>query len=200
MKRNQSEMSFERRAATYDGGYQGQASQRFYSLLLQEVTMVEGMRILDVGCGTGTVLRAFADRCPIEGCGIDIAENMVRLAKRKCPEMDIQRSGCEHTPFADHGFDVLIVCMAYHHFSDKPGFAREAARIIKPGGHLYIADGNLPEFLRRVINGGARLFRIAAEFQNQREIEREFAPYGFALGGCVADGMAQIVELVREPV
>ena len=65
---------------------------------------------------------------------------MITVAKSKYPKMDFQLSRCEDMPFESQSFDILIACMAYHHFSDKEGFAKEAARVLKPNGVLYIAD------------------------------------------------------------
>ena len=200
MKRMPRDFNFDRKADAFDGGCQGRASQRFYDLLYGEVKLHKGMRLLDVGCGTGTVLRTLADAGAIEGSGIDVSENMVRLARRKCPEMDIRISGCEATPFADRSFDALIACMSYHHFADKRAFARESARLLAPGGRLYIADGRLPEALRRTVNGGARLFGVAAEFQARAQIESLFAEYGFTPDGYAVRGIAQIVTLVRNNI
>jgi len=54
---------------------------------------------------------------------------MIAEAKMKCPDVNIQVSTCEHTPFYNQQFDAITACLAYHHFADKKGFAREMARI-----------------------------------------------------------------------
>jgi ubiquinone/menaquinone biosynthesis C-methylase UbiE len=48
-----------------------------------------------------------------------ISSNGVIVAKSKHPDMDFQLSPCENMPFDSQTFDVLIACMAYHHFADK---------------------------------------------------------------------------------
>ena len=88
--------------------------------------------------------------------------------------------------------------MAYHHFSDKAGFAREAARVLKPGGVLYISDPKFPFLVRKGINGVARLFRVTGEFLTAREIADRFAEYGFVFSGAAYSGYAQVVKLVRQ--
>ena len=115
--------------------------------------------------------------CYIKGYGIDIAENMLEEAKRKCPEMIIQYSRCEQTPFDDSTFDILTTCMAYHHFSDKKGFAKEAARILKPGGFLYIADPNFPNVIRKLLNAFFNMIHISAGFYTPEEIFNDFVSY-----------------------
>jgi len=192
MGNSQKDMNFDKTAARYDGA-RGHASERFYRLLLGQVELNPGAAVLDVACGTGTILRRMADACPINGCGIDMSENMIEQAKRKCPEMNIQLSRCEKTPFADNTFDAITVCMAYHHFSDKPGFIKEAARIIKLGGCLYIADPRFPFVIRKAMNAFFKIIRVAGAFFTPDEIHRDFAAYGFAADGFVRDGYAQVV-------
>jgi len=194
MSNNQRDMDFDKVAVRYDGA-RGSASEKFYSLLLGQVELNQGMNVLDVGCGTGTILRRMADACPVNGFGIDMSENMIEEAKRKCPEMDLQLSRCEETPFADNTFDVITTCMAYHHFSDKAGFIKEAARIIKPGGSLYLADPRFPFVIRKAMNGFFKLIRVAGAFYKPEEIYRDFAVSGFVADGFVKKGYSQVVKM-----
>ena len=160
----QRDIRFDRRASAYDRGFEGKSARRFYRLILNELKLNDGARVLDVGCGTGALLRMMADRYRIIGTGIDMGQGMIEQAHRNCPEMDIQVSRCEETPFDDNTFDALTCCLAYHHFSDKQGFTKEALRILKPGGRLYIADPRFPVFIRTPLNGIFRHMNIAGEF------------------------------------
>jgi SAM-dependent methyltransferase len=85
--------------------------------------------------------------------------------------------------------------MAYHHFGDKRGFAREAARVLKPNGALYVADPRFPWAVRKTLNGILRLIRVTGEFLAPQEIEARFAAYGFTGAGSAADTYAQVVKL-----
>jgi len=135
------------------------------------------------------------DTCHINGYGIDMAENMIAVAKKKCPEMKILVSKCESTPFEDKTFDIITACMAYHHFSDQKGFARESSRILKPNGVLYIADPRFPSIIRRPLNGAFSLFRVTAYIRTAKEIADNFREYGFESDGLVVDGYAQVIKL-----
>jgi len=188
------DIDFGKRASKYDG-FEGRFSYRFYCLLLEQVKLRPDATVLDVGCGTGTMLRKIADTCPINGYGIDMSENMLEEAKRKCPEMNIQHSRCEQTPFEDSTFDTLTTCMAYHHFEDKKGFAKEAARILKPGGCLYIADPYFPGMIRKLMNAVFNGLNIAGGFYTPEEIYNDFSTYGFILDAFVRDKYAQVVKL-----
>jgi len=198
MAEKKRDIDFGKKASEYDKSW-GRVSRRFYRLLLEHVELKPGMTVLDAGCGTGTILREMGDACSINGYGIDLQENMIKEAKRKCPEMNIQVSRCEETPFKDNTFDVVITCMAYHHFADRAGFAQEAARILKAGGCLYIADPRLPKIIRKLINTVSNLSHIAGGFYSPHEIYKDFAAYGFEPGDYVFDGYAQVVGLLRSP-
>jgi len=187
-------MNFDRTAAKYDN-VGGKLSRRFYRLLLEQVELTSDVSVLDVGCGTGTILRAMADSCSIKGFGIDMSESMIEEAKRKCPDMDIHISRCEETAFEDNAFDVVTTCMAYHHFSDKAGFAKEVARILKPGGYLYIADPCFPYIVRKTMNTVCRWLNVAGEFFTREEIFKSFSVYGFQAAGYKKDRYAQVAKL-----
>lgn len=192
------DMSFANRASSYDKGLEGRLSRRFYELILNNIQLPKEARILDVGCGTGALLRMIADQTPIDGYGIDSEPNMVREAQKQCPAMNIRQARCEKTPFEGGSFDALITCMAYHHFADKPGFAKEAARILKPGGRLYIAEVRVPTPIRQFANAIFHHRSIAGESQTPEQIVRTFAEHGFRQDGYARKGFAQlfILELV----
>lgn len=191
------DIGFNKRASKYDG-FEGRISYKFYRLLLEQVKLMPDKTVLDVGCGTGTMLFKMAETCPINGFGIDMSENMIEEAKHKCPDMNIQYSRCEQTPFDDSTFDILTTCMAYHHFSDKKGFAREAARILKSGGCLYIADPYFPYVIRKLMNGVFKILHVSAGFYKPEEIYKDFADYGFIPDGFAKNGYAQVVKLKRK--
>lgn len=197
MENNQKTFSFGKRAEKYDGGFEGRFSQKFYNALLSKIKPQPDEIILDVGCGTGYLLRKIADRYQINGYGIDLEYNMIQVAKKRCPEMDIRQSACEKTPFDDGTFHIVTSCMAYHHFSDQEGFAQEAARILKAGGYLYIADPRLPFIIRKAVNGLLKVFKVTGHFLTVRETADRFIKCGFVLSGSFEKGYVQIAELKK---
>ena len=87
--------------------------------------------------------------------------------------------------------------MAYHHFDDKKAFAKEAARIMKPGGYLYITDPRFPSVIRKPLNLALRIHKIAGYFGTPKEIESLFSEYGFTLAGYKSDAYAQCIKLKK---
>ena len=189
MDNNKKDFKFDKMASSYDDGYAGKFSQKLYHMLLSRLDLKPRQRVLDAGCGTGNLLRKMADSQEIQGYGIDVEQKMIDIAKNKCPEMSIQRASCDKTPFDDGTFDVLVSCMAYHHFPDKAGFVKEAARILKVGGYLYILDPHFPFLVRKTINGLARLFRVAGGFSTPQEVTDGFRMTGFESADIYCDGL-----------
>jgi len=189
------DIKFDKLASSYDNGFAGQLSQRFYRLLLSQVELFKGAAVLDVGCGTGIILKNLSERMEINGHGIDVEENMIMEAKQKCPDMNITVSDCAKTSFEDNQFDFITTCMAYHHFSDKKGFAKEAARIIKPGGYLYITDPRFPWLIRKPLNLALKVHKVTGHFGTANEIADFFQKYGFENVDCQYDLYAQCIKL-----
>jgi ubiquinone/menaquinone biosynthesis C-methylase UbiE len=196
--KKEKDISFSSRASKYDDGVEGKASRKFYNLLLREVELHPDMTLLDVGCGTGALLKKIFNACEINCYGIDVEENMIREAKAKNTNMKFDIARCNNIPFPDKTFDVVTTCMAYHHFDNKKGFAKEAARVLKPGGMLYIADPRFPWLVRKLLNGFLICHRIVGEFYTAKEIENQFVQYGFIGEKFSVDGYAQVIKLRKQ--
>ena len=189
------DFKFDKRADKYDDHFEGKLSRKFYELLYRYTRLRRGDRVLDVGCGTGTILKTFSGFEDIEAHGIDVEPNMLDVARQKCPDMDIKECSCEKTPFKDSYFDTLTACMAYHHFPDKEAFEKEAFRVLKPQGRIYIADPNLPLIMRKALNFICR--NINGEFFSSEEIASRFQKQGFRYICTQKDKYAQLVVLEK---
>ncbi|MBR5961012.1 MAG: class I SAM-dependent methyltransferase, partial [Clostridia bacterium] len=78
-------MKFDQYAETYDAGWRGTKSARFYEDLIKELEINPGDAVLDVGCGTGTVLKFISSKTEIKGYGLDISPQMLEVARKKNP-------------------------------------------------------------------------------------------------------------------
>lgn len=197
-KNGKKDFKFDKRAESYDEGFEGRSSKKFYDLITGSVAITDGMNVLDMGCGTGTILYRLAQEHSINGFGIDVEEKMLEQAKKKCPGMDFRLCSCDDTPFEDGAFDVIIACMAYHHFPDKDGFSKEAARLLKKGGMLYIADPKLPLPVRKVLNTALHLHKVAGRVYTADEVTTNLEPYGFERVYDKSDAYAQLVCLRKK--
>lgn len=119
-------MEFDKYADNYDSGFMGKGSGRFYADLIKEIEVNDGDAVLDVGCGTGTVLSYIGRQKKISGFGLDVSEKMVAIAKEKNPDYQFVSGDCASLPYATGSMDVVMACMAYHHFPDQEQFRSEA--------------------------------------------------------------------------
>lgn len=185
-------------AEIYDETSEGKFTEKFKELLLDEILIEANENILDVACGNGSLLKMISDKYDIKGYGIDISEKMIEFAERKCPDMTFQASGCEDTPFSDQMFDIITVCAAYHHFPDVKAFAKEAYRILKQHGRLYIAEVYYPFLIRLLCNPFVPLSKAGdVKFYSPKEIRNNFEEYGFKQNRYKREGHIQIIEMLK---
>ncbi len=100
--------------------------------------------ILDIGCGTGRLLRVAAARFPNARLeGVDAAEGMIKQAMAIAPvglKIRFQKATAESLPFPDGDFDLVLSTMTFHHWSDQQKAIGEVRRVLAPGGRWLIAD------------------------------------------------------------
>ncbi len=190
--------SYDLKADGYDDTFDGRFTARFKELILDEISLNPGDCVLDVACGNGTLLKMLSDKFKIQGYGTDISGKMVENAGKKCPEMTFEVCGCESTPFPDHMFDAVTVCAAYHHFPDTGAFAKEANRLLKPGGMIYIADVYYPFLIRKILNPFIPLSKAGdVKFYSSGEIQRNFQAYCFEGRKLRIEGHIQLVLMQK---
>ena len=183
-------MEFDKYAADYDEGFMGKGSARFYIDLVKALEIKDGDIILDVGCGTGTVLNYVRKNKQIKGFGIDVSEAMIDMAKGKNTVCEFMVGDAGNLQFEDNSIDVLTACMAYHHFPDQDRFRKEAYRVLKPGGCLYICDPRFPAPIRWFFN---TFFKDAGFYSPKKNIS-DFERDGFVAEKVVKDIYVQVLK------
>jgi SAM-dependent methyltransferase len=103
--------------------------------------LIPGDRVLDVGCGTGVLARAAADRVAADSqvTGFDLNEGMLAVARGLRPGIDWRQGDATNLPFPDESFDVVMSQFALMYFPDRTAALKEMARVLTPGGRLAIA-------------------------------------------------------------
>jgi ubiquinone/menaquinone biosynthesis C-methylase UbiE len=138
--------AFDDRARSYDQGWRGRLhhviSER--TAALATATVATPQHVLDVGCGTGYLLRVLAGRYPKarELAGIDAAPNMIETAKRITDDerLTFATGVAEHLPFDDASMDLVVSSTSFDHWSDQGAGLAECARVLRPGGYLVLVD------------------------------------------------------------
>ena len=99
---------------------------------------VEGLRVLDVGCGEGHNTRLLADR-GAEAIAIDISEQFVRAAAVAGPGIHHVIGDGAELPFASSSFDAVTAFMSLMDVADPERTLHEMARVLRPGGFVQFS-------------------------------------------------------------
>ena len=131
--------------------YERSPLQRFFLTPIQTATIVEIGRelsqpeaILDIGCGTGVLLRRLSSIYPHAMLvGVDAAAGMIRQAQAATPEghsLRFLEARAEELPFPESSFDLVVSTMSFHHWADQQRGLREVRRVLAPSGVLVLTD------------------------------------------------------------
>ncbi len=152
---------FNRWAATYDRHVLQRLVFEPVQRTLLEMAAVEVPKpgaILDVGCGTGRLLRAAEPMFPLARLeGVDAAAEMIRYARAALPagsRITFAQATAESLPFPDGVFDLVFSTMTYHHWADQRQGIVEVARVLASGGRWLLADfvaSGLMRYVRRLL-------------------------------------------------
>ena len=109
--------------------------------------------VLDVGCGTGRLLRRAYRYWPeAQLIGVDPADGMIERAKLLTPNATFFTSMAETLPLPDASVDLALSTTSFHHWQDQEAGIREIARVLRPGGYFILVDISIPEWLERVVS------------------------------------------------
>jgi malonyl-CoA O-methyltransferase len=165
--------NFSRAASGYDA--EARLQREVADLLIQAIP--QGIRpktVLDVGCGTGYVIAALAQRASqqgtgMTGTGLDIAPGMIESARKRHAALPIHWIvGCaERLPMADASLDLVVSSLALQWCDSLDAVLIEAARVLRPGGWLAfttLGDESLSELREswRRVDGEAHVNRFMA--------------------------------------
>jgi len=145
----------------------------------------DGAKLLDVGCGTGDLLRRLGGRFVLSGC--DPADEMIERARAANPGAFLTAASAEALPFEDDHFDVVLLIEVVRYLDDPAPALRELARVLRPGGVALVTFA--PRFtttaypLVNAITGRVRvpgMTDVRQHFHTARGAERLLADAGFA--------------------
>jgi ubiquinone/menaquinone biosynthesis C-methylase UbiE len=140
-----SRTDFNERAQDYESGpralFHNKVVNRSADVALSAVQIP--LRVLDVGCGTGALLRQMNARLPnvLELVGVDPAIEMIRLARERGEGIEqFLQANAEQLPFADDHFDLVVSTSSFDHWVDQQRGVAEVARVLHPDGRFVLAD------------------------------------------------------------
>ncbi len=140
-------------AATYDRRWSTYLDASL-AMTLQVVSDLPATRLLDVACGTGLLLKSFAERDEHPALvGIDRVPAMLDAARGNIGQQATLLEGeAENLPFDDAGFDLITSTNALHYFPDAVAALQEMRRVITPMSNLVITDWCRDYFWMRLLN------------------------------------------------
>jgi ubiquinone/menaquinone biosynthesis C-methylase UbiE len=164
---------FNRRAASYeDATRQSYLFDKVQRMVLNFAkTQSCPKTVLDVGCGTGRLLRKAKGLWPdARFVGVDAAEKMIEEATRLFPEGEFHAAMAESLPLSDASIDLVFSTLSFHHWVDQTKGVGEIARVLRPEGRFLLADIVLPF--------GLGLFSRHFERNNSKRMRETFVAAG----------------------
>ncbi len=169
--------------------------------LIRQARIAAGHDVLDLGCGTGTLVLLVKDAHP-DACvtGVDIDPRILALARAKVAaagaDVRLVEGSATDPPLAPASFDRVLSTLVLHHLTTAQKREALVRRILRPGGELHIADWGRPQnalmqlaaLSFRLFDGvettGANLrgelpaLIAEAGFADVREVEHRMTPLG----------------------
>ena len=111
-----------------------------------EVSVPEGGKLIDVGCGTGNGLIIFHETFGVSGVGVDVSNGMLDVARAKIAgrnlPIEVHQMDGEHLPFDDNSFDAGVSFEVLEHTPDPGLLLCELARVVRLGGTVVVTTPN----------------------------------------------------------
>ena len=118
-------------------------TRRWRKVVFDAVGAKPGQRVLDLAAGTGTSAEPYAD-AGIDVIACDFSLGMLRVGKRRRPDIDFVAGDATKLPFADNVFDAVTISFGLRNVGDPHAALREMLRVTKPGGKLVVAEFSSP--------------------------------------------------------
>jgi len=127
-------VSFTASGDAYDR-FMGPYSRELAPRLIGFAGVVEGMRALDVGCGSGLLTSALADRLGAANvAAADPSEPLLAACADRVPGADVRRAPAEELPWPDASFDAVLSQLVLNFVADADAAVAEMCRVTAPGG------------------------------------------------------------------
>ena len=146
----------------------------------------DGLRLLDVGCGTGYHLSRYRER-GFEIAGMDGSEEMLKQARLANSGIEFKKGDVESIPFESEIFDFVLCIEVLRYLPDINPCIREIARVLKPGGIALVTaapplEANLYPPVNRITAAlkVGDLTQLKQFFQSEGHLRRAFSEAKFS--------------------
>ncbi len=129
----------------------GMREETFKRRLIERAGIQPGMKVLDLGCGTGTLTIMLKESAPLADItGVDGDPEVISIAQRKASEANVHvkwdQALAYKLPYPDNSYDMVVSSLVIHHLisQDKVHAFQEVHRVIRPAGAFHIVDFGRP--------------------------------------------------------
>ncbi len=161
----------------------------------------QNVKFLDIGCGTGHAVGLAAKSVNYSGnfYGVDISGNMIRKARKNFEgfeNLHFIKANSEAIPLPDNFFEIIICTYSFHHYLHPEKAMSEIARLLIPGGKIYILDPIADRQIMRFIDLFIRTFETAhVKFYSSGEYEKLMVNAGLKYTGYNSFNILQKVQI-----
>jgi ubiquinone/menaquinone biosynthesis C-methylase UbiE len=139
--------------------------------LINQAGIQPGQRVLDLGCGTGTLTIMIKQSIPEAGvAGLDGDPRVLDIARSKADkaglDIKLDQGMAYQLPYPDQSFDRVLSSFVFHHLEsdDKRKTMKEVYRILRPGGEFYLLDlGKSHKTYERILSLWNRVLERATD-------------------------------------
>lgn len=125
--------------------------ERFKARLIAQASIRADQRVLDLGCGTGTLTVMLKQACPeATVAGLDVDSEALGMARERAAarglDIEFYEALATDPPFRPESFDCIVSSLLFHHLEPtaKRGALERAFDLLRPGGELHVADWGRP--------------------------------------------------------
>lgn len=145
------EKEFDALAAEYENNRLASWYQAHADEILRHCLDIDEGDILDIGCGTGHLLREYLkDRPKVRAVGIDLSSSMIEEASRKTDEAGLANLKFIHADwetmslacFSGYNFRIIFCANAFHYFTSPQDATNKLYNLMQDGGTLYVLERN----------------------------------------------------------
>jgi ubiquinone/menaquinone biosynthesis C-methylase UbiE len=138
--------AFDSRALSYEEGWLGRLHREIADRAIEVALAARPSprRVLDVGCGSGYLLRTLANQCGSAErfTGVDPSDAMIVVASAHSndPRVGFETGMAERLRFDDATFDLIVSTTSFDHWVDQFAGLKECARVLETGGRFVLMD------------------------------------------------------------
>ncbi len=166
-------------APFYDPAMKLVGHEKTLQKIIEKMELTKKDKLLDLGGGTGLLLEYLPE--DLEITLVDSSDSMLNKAKNKDRKQKVnyvQASGSS-LPLENNHFEHVVIADALHHFEKIEETIREAKRVLKPTGALYIMEFNPRFFFTKIISLAEKAAGEPANFLRPQELSSLIAKSGW---------------------